>query len=56
VVDADRAFGRARTALLDYLRTQGLDAVRIVHGRGAPLRDRPSGKLCRVRNAARDRG
>jgi phenylacetate-CoA ligase len=54
VVDADRAFACAKSALLDYLRTQGLDAVRIVHGREAPLRDRPSGKLCRVRNAPRD--
>ena len=52
--DADRAFACARTALLDYLQTQGLDAIRIVHGHRAPLRERASGKLCRVRNAPRD--
>ena len=55
VLDADRAFGRARAALTEYLRTHGLRRVRIVHGRKPPLRDRPSGKLSRVRNALPDR-
>jgi len=51
VGDPRRAFASARTALLDYLRTQGLDAIRVVYGRSAPLRERASGKLCRVRSA-----
>jgi phenylacetate-CoA ligase len=53
VADADGAFVRARAALAGYLRALGLDRVHIVHGRQPPLRDRPSGKLCRVRNAPR---
>lgn len=54
VIEPDRAFGRARTALTDYLHTLGVHGVRIVHGRKPPLRDRPSGKLSRVRNAPHD--
>ena len=54
VLDAQRAFARAHAALSAYLRTLGLDGVRIVHGRKPPVRDRPSGKLTRVRNAPRD--
>jgi phenylacetate-CoA ligase len=55
VSDSEGAFACARTALMDYLRTQGLDAIRVVHGRRAPLRERSSGKLCRVCNAPRER-
>ena len=55
VIDADRSFRCARTALLDYLRSQGLHGVRIAHGRAPPLRDRLSGKLCRVRHAPQGR-
>jgi phenylacetate-CoA ligase len=51
VLDADAAFTRARSALLDYLRTQGLNSIRVAHGRHAPLRERGSGKLCRVCHA-----
>ena len=51
VTDPDAAFVRARNALLDYLRTQGLRSIRVVHGRDAPLRDSRSGKLCRVRHS-----
>jgi phenylacetate-coenzyme A ligase PaaK-like adenylate-forming protein len=51
VADPDAAFARARRALLVYLGTQGLDSIRVTHGRGAPLRDRLSGKVCRVRHA-----
>jgi phenylacetate-coenzyme A ligase PaaK-like adenylate-forming protein len=54
VGDARQAFARARTALAQFLRTHGLGAVRIVHGRRAPLRERASGKLCRVRYASPD--
>jgi hypothetical protein len=54
VSDSKGAFACARTALTDYLHTQGLDAIRIVHGRRAPLRERSSGKLCRVCNAPRE--
>ncbi|HEU5297695.1 MAG TPA: phenylacetate--CoA ligase family protein [Burkholderiaceae bacterium] len=46
--DAAAAYERARKALAAYLATQGLGNVRIVHGRRAPLRERASGKLCRV--------
>jgi phenylacetate-CoA ligase len=53
VVDANQAFSRARVALAGYLRTQGLQHVRIVQGRKPPVRDRPSGKLSRVRYAPR---
>jgi phenylacetate-CoA ligase len=53
VTDSDRTFVRAQSALADYLRTLGLERVRIVHGHKPPVRDRPSGKLCRVRNAPR---
>jgi phenylacetate-coenzyme A ligase PaaK-like adenylate-forming protein len=55
VTDADAAFTRARSALLDYLRTQGLNSIYVTHGRGAPLRDRRSGKLCRVCRASEER-
>ena len=51
VQDAAAAFRRARAALHTFLSQHGLDAVRIVHGRAAPLRERASGKLCRVRVA-----
>jgi phenylacetate-coenzyme A ligase PaaK-like adenylate-forming protein len=51
VGDSTHAFARAKTALTQYLRTQGLAAIRVVHGRRAPLRERTSGKLCRVCNA-----
>jgi phenylacetate-coenzyme A ligase PaaK-like adenylate-forming protein len=55
VTDVDAAFTRARSVLLDYLRTQGLSAIRIAHGRSAPLHDRGSGKLCRVCHAPHER-
>jgi phenylacetate-coenzyme A ligase PaaK-like adenylate-forming protein len=55
VADADAAFARARRALLDYLRTLGLGSIRVVHGRGRPLRERRSGKLCRVCHAPHGR-
>jgi phenylacetate-coenzyme A ligase PaaK-like adenylate-forming protein len=48
VADVNAAFARARVALLDYLRSQGLDSIRVVHGRSLPLREARSGKLCRV--------
>jgi phenylacetate-CoA ligase len=51
LIDADVAFARSRGALAEYLRTLSLRGVRIVHGRQPPLRDRPSGKLSRVRYA-----
>jgi hypothetical protein len=51
VADAAAAYSQARTALRAFLSQHGLDAVRIVHGRQPPLRERASGKLCRVRLA-----
>lgn len=51
VADADAAFARARRALHGYLQTLGLESVRIEHGRGLPLKERRSGKLCRVCHA-----
>jgi phenylacetate-coenzyme A ligase PaaK-like adenylate-forming protein len=51
VTDAHAAFVRARRALLDYLRTLGLGSIHVEHGRGLPLRERRSGKLCRVCHA-----
>ena len=54
VLDADAAFDRAQMALAAYLQTLGLRGVRIVHGQKAPVRDRTSGKLFRVRNAPHD--
>ena len=51
VVDVDAAYRKARTALHAFLSRHGLDAVRIRHGRRAPVHERASGKLCRVRLA-----
>jgi phenylacetate-coenzyme A ligase PaaK-like adenylate-forming protein len=51
VGDTAAAYERARAALAAFLATQGLGNVRIVHGHRAPLRERASGKLCRVRLA-----
>jgi phenylacetate-coenzyme A ligase PaaK-like adenylate-forming protein len=51
VIDTVGAFERARTALAEFLAAHGVAAVRIVHGQRAPLRERASGKLCRVRQA-----
>jgi phenylacetate-coenzyme A ligase PaaK-like adenylate-forming protein len=51
VIDTPGAFGRARAALATFLASHGVAAVRIVHGRRPPMRDRRSGKLCRVRHA-----
>lgn len=51
VADTDAAFKSIRTVLAAYLATHGLDAVRIVHGRAAPLRHPRSGKVERVRYA-----
>jgi phenylacetate-coenzyme A ligase PaaK-like adenylate-forming protein len=50
VGDSKHAFACAKAALMEYLRTQGLAAIHIVHGRRAPLRQR-GGKLYRVCNA-----
>ena len=55
VADPAGAFRRARTVLVAYLASQGLTQVQIVHGHAAPLRHARSGKLERVRNAARAR-
>ncbi|HTP75106.1 MAG TPA: phenylacetate--CoA ligase family protein [Burkholderiaceae bacterium] len=49
VADAAAAFRRARAALHAFLRQHGLGAVRIAQGSDPPLRERASGKLCRVR-------
>ncbi|HEY6356548.1 MAG TPA: hypothetical protein VIY30_18855, partial [Burkholderiaceae bacterium] len=51
VTDAAAAYSQARAALQAFLSQHGLDAVRIAHGRQPPLRERASGKLCRVRLA-----
>jgi len=51
VSDVAAAFENARAALAAFLASHGLDNVRIVHGRRAPLREGASGKLCRVRLA-----
>jgi len=51
VIDVAGAFERARAALAEFLVAHGVAAVRIVHGRHVPLRERSSGKLCRVRHA-----
>jgi phenylacetate-coenzyme A ligase PaaK-like adenylate-forming protein len=42
------AFERARSALVDFLRAQGLPNVRIVHGHAPPRPHARSGKSCRV--------
>jgi phenylacetate-coenzyme A ligase PaaK-like adenylate-forming protein len=49
--DPPAAYRRASAALRAFLMQHGLDAVRIAHGRAPPLRERASGKLCRVRIA-----
>lgn len=54
VADPVAAFGRAQAALRAFLAGHGLGQVRIEHGRRPPLRERASGKLCRVRMAPRE--
>jgi phenylacetate-coenzyme A ligase PaaK-like adenylate-forming protein len=54
LADAPQAFAHAHKALARFLQIHGLANVRIVHGRRAPLRERASGKLCRVRYARHD--
>jgi len=54
VADPVAAFGRARAALRAFLAQHGLEQVRVVHDRQPPLRERGSGKLCRVRMAPRE--
>jgi phenylacetate-coenzyme A ligase PaaK-like adenylate-forming protein len=56
VIDVTAAFERARAALAEFLAAHGVAAVRIVHGRRAPLRERASGKLCRVRHTPSGHG
>jgi phenylacetate-coenzyme A ligase PaaK-like adenylate-forming protein len=51
--DPKAAFQRARRALADYLATQGLAHVQIVHGTAPPLHHARSGKLERVCHAPR---
>ncbi|MCG3188735.1 MAG: hypothetical protein LKCHEGNO_00868 [Burkholderiaceae bacterium] len=53
VADPVAAFGRSRAALQAFLSEHGLEQVRIVHEPQPPLRERSSGKLCRVRMAPR---
>jgi phenylacetate-CoA ligase len=48
VPQAAAAFKRARDALAAFLARHGLSNVRITHGKGTPLRQPHSGKLCRV--------
>jgi phenylacetate-coenzyme A ligase PaaK-like adenylate-forming protein len=54
--DPTAAFARAQRALADYLTTQGLAHVQIVHGMAPPLRHARSGKLERVCHAPRPAG
>ena len=51
VPDPEAAFRRAQAALSAFLAQHGLPAVRIAYGHEPPLRERASGKLCRVRIA-----